>query len=143
LKNFRHAMDFIAMKDYFPAIELLQEAIRFAPDVSEYLFRLGETELKNSKWIERGLENMKVAAQMDPPRPEFLRGTARALLIYGRKREAEPYARRAHELEPCAESAALLTELTGRPTIQPSPAKPGVEPQRSGGFFSRLLRKGK
>ena len=42
-----------------------------------------------------------------------------------------------------ATAHALLTELTGRPTIEPSPAKPDVEPQRSGGFFSRLLRKSK
>jgi hypothetical protein len=143
LKNFRHAMDFIAMKDYFPAIELLQEAIRFAPDVSEYRFRLGETELKNSKWIERGLENLKAATQMAPPRAEFLRGTARALLTYGRKREAEPYARQAHELEPCAESTALLTEITGRPTVEPAPPRPTGDPQIFGGFFSRLLKKGK
>jgi hypothetical protein len=144
-KNFRHAMDFIAMKDYFPAIEFLQEAIRFAPDVSEYRFRLGETELKNSRWIERGLENLKAATQMDPPRAEFLRGTARALLTYSRKREAEPYARRAHELEPCPESAALLTEITGRPTIEPAQPRPRPtgDSQLFGGFFSRLLKKGK
>jgi curved DNA-binding protein CbpA len=143
VKNFHHAMDFVAMKDYFPAIELLQEAVRFAPEVAEYRFRLGETELKNSKWIERGLENLKAATQLDPPRADFLRGTARALLTHGRKREAEPYARRAHELEPVAESAALLAEITGRPTVEPGPPRPSGDSQLFGGFFSRLLKKGK
>jgi curved DNA-binding protein CbpA len=144
-RNFEHALDYIAMKDYFPAIALLQEAVRFAPDVAEYRFRLGETELKNAKWVERGLENLKAAARVDPPRADFLRGTARALVTHGRKREAESYARRAHELEPGPESAALLTEVTGRQTLDPTtPAPtPAGEAAGLGGFFSRMLRKGK
>jgi curved DNA-binding protein CbpA len=142
-RNFEHAMDFIAMKDYFPAIELLHEAVHFAPEIAEYRFRLGEAELKNAKWVERGLENLKAAAKMDPPRADLLRATARALLANGRKREAEPFARRAHELEPGAESAVLLTEVTGRPTVDPTAPAPRVEPAGIGGFLSRVLRKRK
>ena len=142
-RNFEHAMDYIAMKDYFPAIELLQEAVRFDPEVAEYRFRLGEIELKNSKWIERGLDNLKGATRVEPARADFLRGTARALVTYGRKREAEPFARRAHELEPCPESAALLSEVAARQTVDPTPLPPDSEPGGLGGFFSRILRKGK
>jgi Domain of unknown function (DUF4388)/DnaJ domain len=140
-RNFEHAMDFIAMQDYFPAIELLHEAVHFAPDVAEYRFRLGETELKNSKWVERGLENLKAATKADPPRADFFRTTARTLLTHGRKREAEFFARRAHELEPGPESAALLTEVTGRLTRDPTAESVPVEPGGLGGFLSRVLRK--
>jgi curved DNA-binding protein CbpA len=142
-KNFEHAMDFIAMKDYFPAVELLQEAVHFAPDVAEYRFRLGEAELKNAKWVERGLENLKAAVKADPPRADFLRATARALLAHGRKREAEPFARRALELEPSAESAAVLNEVTGRLTVDPTGPAPQIEASGIGGFLSRVLRKWK
>jgi Domain of unknown function (DUF4388)/DnaJ domain len=142
-RNFERAMDFIAIKDYFPAIELLQEAVHFAPDVAEYRFRLGETELKNAKWVDRGLENLKTAAKVDPPRADFLRATARALVTHGRKREAEPFARRAHELEPGPESAGLLTEITGRMTVEPRQAAPEIEAGGIGAFFSRVLRKRK
>lgn len=141
-KNFSKAMDLIEAKDFFPAVELLQEAVRFAPDKAEYRFRLGEVELRNARWIERGLENLKEATRLAPSRTEFLRATARALLAHGHRREAEPYARRAADLDPSPESAALLKEITGRPTLEATPAAT-AEPERRVSFFSRLLRKGR
>jgi tetratricopeptide (TPR) repeat protein len=138
-KNYTYAMKLIDAKDYFPAVELLQEAARFAPDKPEYRFRLGEVELKNAKWVERGLENLKEATRLAPDRADFQRDTARALLSNGRRREAEPYARRACEIEPGAESNALLQEITGRATQEPAP--PPSETR--GGFLSRLLKKGR
>jgi curved DNA-binding protein CbpA len=138
-KNYTYAMKLIDAKDYFPAIELLQEAARFAPDKPEYRFRLGEVEMKNAKWVERGLENLKEAARLAPDRADFQRDTARALLSHGRRREAEPYARRACEIEPGAESNALLQEIAGRATQESAP--PPSETR--GGFLSRLLKKGR
>ncbi|HSE62334.1 MAG TPA: DUF4388 domain-containing protein [Thermoanaerobaculia bacterium] len=138
-KNYTHAMKLIDAKDYFPAVELLQEAARFAPDKPEYRFRLGEVEMKNAKWVERGLENLKEAARLAPDRADFQRDTARALLSHGRRREAEPYARRACEIEPGAESNALLQEIAGRATQESAP--PPSETR--GGFLSRLLKKGR
>jgi curved DNA-binding protein CbpA len=139
-KNFSRAIELIDQKDFFPAVELLQEAVRFAPDKAEYRFRLGELELKNARWQERGLESLKEATRLAPSRTEYLRATARALLAHGRKREAEPYARRAAELEPGPESSALLKELTGRPTLETAMAAP-VAGDRRGGLISRLLGK--
>lgn len=138
-KNFSYAMGLIEANDYFPAVELLQEAVRFAPDKPEYRFRLGEVELKNSKWVDRGLENLKEASRMAPTRADFMRETARALLAHGRKREAEPYARRANEIDPGAESGAVLEAVTGRPTLDPVVSTSDAR----GGFFSRLLKKGR
>jgi tetratricopeptide (TPR) repeat protein len=135
-------MELIEAKDYFPAVELLREAVRFAPDKAEYRFRLGEVELRNSKWIDRGLENLKEAARLAPSRTDFLRATARALLSHGRKHEAEPYARRANDLEPGTESAALLHDVIGRRTLERE-ARQLHESHRPGGFLSRLLRRGR
>lgn len=138
-KNYTYAMKLIDAKDYFPAVELLQEAARFAPDKPEYRFRLGEVEMKNAKWVERGLENLKEATRLAPDRADFQRDTARALLSHGRRREAEPYARRASEIEPGAESNALLQEIAARATQESVP--PPSETR--GGFLSRLLKKGR
>jgi len=136
-KNFDRAMQLIEEKDYHSAVELLLEAVRFAPDKAEYRFRLGEVELKNEKWVGRGLDNMREATRLAPSRGDFLRGTARALAAHGRQGDAEVYARRANEVEPGAESTTVLTEICG-----PGGAKrreTGGVPRT--GLLRRILRK--
>ena len=137
-KNFDRAEELIVERDYHSAVELLREAVRFAPDRPEYRFRLGEVELKNEKWIERGIENMREATRLAPSRADFLRATARALADHGRKGDAELYAKRAHDIEPSAESAALLAE------VSPPPAKRTRETAGGTalpGLLGRILRK--
>ncbi len=143
-RNFARAAELIDAKDYFPAIELLREAVRFAPDRADYRFKLGEVELKNSKWFDRGLENLQEAIRMEPTRGDFLRETARALSVNGRRQAAEMYARRALEVEPGIESSLVLAEITGE---SPEPArvtKDGQETKEGvpkGGLFARFRRK--
>lgn len=136
-RNFARAAELVEAKDYFPAIELLREAVRFAPDRADYRFKLGEVELKNSKWFDRGLENLQEAIRMAPTRGDFLRETARALFANGRQADAEMYARRAVEVEPGTESSLVLAEITGGAPEGSPPEKPG----RMSALFSRLLRK--
>ncbi len=138
-KNFHRAMELINGKDFYPAVELLREAVRFAPERPEYLFRLGEVELKNENWIDRGLENLKEATRLAPTRTDFLRETARALAANGRKKEAETYARRANQIEPGPASAALLDEILGTAAGAVPKSEPGHEPRR--GLFSRLRKR--
>ncbi len=138
-KNFHRAMELINGKDFYPAVELLREAVRFAPERPEYLFRLGEVELKNENWIDRGLENLKEATRLAPTRTDFLRETARALAANGRKKEAETYARRANQIEPGPASAALLDEILGTAAGAAPKSEPGHEPRR--GLFSRLRKR--
>lgn len=137
-KNFDRATRLIEEKDYHSAVELLREAIRFAPDRAEYRFRLGEVELKNEKWIERGIENLREATRLAPSRGDFLRATARALAAHGRQADAEMYARRANEVEPGAESSALVLEICGSGASK-SDRETG-ETHRAG-FLGRLLRR--
>jgi curved DNA-binding protein CbpA len=138
-RNFDRAVELIHAKDYFPAVELLREAVHFAPERPEYLFRLGEVELKNENWVERGLENLREATRLAPTRADFLRQTARALAANGRKKDAETYARRANQLEPGPESSALMEEIFGPSTPVASKADANPEPRR--GLFSRLRKK--
>ncbi|MEP6470969.1 MAG: DnaJ domain-containing protein, partial [Acidobacteriota bacterium] len=143
-RNFARAAELIDAKDYFPAIELLREAVRFAPDRADYRFKLGEVELKNSKWFDRGLENLQEAIRMEPTRGDFLRETARALSVNGRRQAAEMYARRAVEVEPGIESSLVLAEITGE---SPEPAHATKDGQQTkegvpkSGLFARFRRK--
>jgi curved DNA-binding protein CbpA len=140
-RNFSRAAELIDLKDYFPAIELLREAVRFAPDRADYRFKLGEVELKNSKWFDRGLENLQEAIRMAPSRGDFLRETARLLAANGRRQAAEMYARRAAEVEPGIESSLVVAEITGS---EPEPPEaPAAERKTKTGIFSRFLRKKK
>ncbi|MDQ5857774.1 MAG: DUF4388 domain-containing protein [Acidobacteriota bacterium] len=135
--NYDRAMQLIEEKDYHSAVELLREAVRFAPDKADYRFRLGEVELKNEKWVGRGLENMREATRLAPTRGDFLRRTARALVANGRQSDAEVYARRANDVDPGAESTAVLTEIC-RPDA-PKRRETGGVPRT--GLLSRILRK--
>ena len=101
-------------------------------------------ELKNSKWFDRGLENLQEAIRMAPTRGDFLREPARALSVNGRRQAAEMYARRAVEVEPGMESSLVLAEITGGPPEQPRMTKDGEpvkEPPAKGGLFARFRRK--
>lgn len=138
-RNFARATELIDAKDYFPAVELLREAVRFSPDRADYRFKLGEVELKNSKWFDRGLENMQEAIRMAPGRGDFLRETARALAANGRRQAAEMYARRAAEVEPGMESSLVLAEITGG--APEAPAAPESRKKRMSGFIARFRRK--
>ena len=112
-QNFRRAKALIEQKDYHPAVEMLREAIRFVPDNAEYRFTLAQVELKNTMWVARGLENLKEAARLEPRKAQYVREAAVALHERGRSAEAEPFARRAHDLEPTVENQQLLHAVLG------------------------------
>lgn len=136
-ENFERAMQLIEERDYHSAIGLLREAVRFAPDRAEYRFRLGEVELKNEMWIDRGLDNMREATRLAPSRGDFLRQTARALAAHGRQPDAEMYARRANEVDPGSASSQVFTEICGAATAK---LRETAGVQRTG-LLGRFLRK--
>jgi curved DNA-binding protein CbpA len=110
-QNYRRAKALIDQKDYHPAVEMLREAIRFVPDNGEYRFTLAQVELKNTMWVARGLENLKEAARLEPRRAQYVREAAVALHERGRSAEAEPFARRALDLDPTPDNQRLLDDV--------------------------------
>jgi molecular chaperone DnaJ len=151
-QNFRRAKELIEEKDFFPAIEMLLEAVRFVPDNAEYRFTLGQLELKNNSWVDRGLENLKEAARLEPRKVGYIREAAKALLEHHRAAEAEPFARRAHELEPTQQSAELLDAVVQSmpsepqidfeaPAAPPAEAPPAESAEERPNLFSRLFRR--
>ena len=133
--NVDRAKQLIQEKDYHSAVELLREAVRFDPARAEYRFWLGQVELKNENWVDRGIENLREATRLAPSRGDFLRAAAHALAAHGRQADAELYARRANDVDPGKESAALMEEICA-----PAAAKQGRETGRTG-LFSRIRRK--
>jgi len=125
-QSFQRARELIAQKDFHPAVEMLREAIRFVPDIAEYRLLLGQVELKNSLWISKGLENLKEAARLEPRRVHYILAAARALHQHGRNDEAEPFARRAVDLDPSPENQELLDRILLRAApareAEPEPA---------------------
>jgi curved DNA-binding protein CbpA len=160
-QNYRRARSLIEQKDYHPAVEMLREAIRFVPDNAEYRFALAQVELKNTMWVARGLENLKEAARLEPRRAQYVREAAVALHEHGRNDEAEPFARRAFDLEASSENqqlldAVLLSQSGGaaarpmeapppppRPSAEePLPSEPALSPRPEDRptLFSRLFK---
>ena len=103
---------------------MLREAIRFVPDNAEYRFALAQVELKNSMWVARGLDNLKEAARLEPRRAQYVREAAAALQERGRSAEAEPFARRAVDLDPTPENRQLLDRVLA--AISGAPVAPAA-----------------
>jgi len=110
-QSFKRARQLIAEKDYHPAVEMLSEAVRFVPDNAEYRYWLAHLQLKNSHWVDRGLNNLKEAARLEPRRLEYLREATRALRDHGRAEEAQPFAQRLVSLDPSPENQELLEDV--------------------------------
>jgi curved DNA-binding protein CbpA len=155
-ESFVRARQLIEEKDFFPAVEMLREAIHFVPDNAEYRFTLAQVELQNANWVDRGLENLMEAARLEPKKLMYLREAARALHLHGRHEEALLFARRAVHMNPSKENAQLLKLVTGetekevvatfeKPEDAPLPAFPGADGSAEGerskpGLLARLFR---
>jgi predicted Zn-dependent protease len=119
--SYKRAKQLIAEKDYHPAVEMLREAIRFVPDNAEYRFALAQVELKNAKWTDKALANLKEAARLAPRNREYIRVAARTLYQHGQAEDAETFARRLLSLEPTPESQELLDSITAKhPDLPPT-----------------------
>ncbi len=129
-QSYRRAKQLIAEKDYHPAVEMLREAIRFVPDNAEYRFALAQVELKNARWVEKALGNLKEAARLSPRNKDYVAAAARALAENGQAYDAEIFARRLVSMDPTPENQALLDSILAKesPPPAPSAAAPGPPP---------------
>lgn len=154
-QSFVRARQLIEERDFHPAVEMLREAIRFVPDNAEYRFCLGQVEMQNAKWVERGLNNLMEAARLEPKQQQYLREAARALHQHGRRDDAILFARRAVHMDPSRESEQLLKLVLGeaekevvasfaKPEEVPVPRFPGghgpEEEKTRPGLLARLFR---
>jgi curved DNA-binding protein CbpA len=136
-QNYQRALELIALKDFFPAIQMLEQAVSFVPDNPEYRYKLGMLERKNPHWLTRAVLNLREAVRLDPLRPEALAELAQALLQTGQAGDAKPFSSQARKLAPdSAEYIALDKKIAHAMT---GPATAHRKPP-SGGFLSRFNR---
>ena len=58
-------------EDYWQTIQLCQQAIDIVADRGEYYHLLGLAQAQNSKWRLKAEQNLKIAAKLDPCKPEY------------------------------------------------------------------------
>jgi DnaJ-class molecular chaperone with C-terminal Zn finger domain len=65
-QNFQRAQELSASGDYYGAILLLQEAVKFAPDHAEAWHLLGACQERNPKWRRDSAESFQRSLSLDP-----------------------------------------------------------------------------
>ncbi len=99
-RNYKRAQELIEQKDYYPAIQMLEEAVQFAPDNPDYRLLLGQAKLKNRWWREEGIEELQEAARLDPTCAAAQAALAEAYLEQGNLDTALTCARTALNVAP-------------------------------------------
>jgi tetratricopeptide (TPR) repeat protein len=65
-KNYTRAKLLYDEEDYYPAYEMVRQAVEFDPDQKEYWVLLSRIQRKNPKWIKQGTETMRRAVKKMP-----------------------------------------------------------------------------
>lgn len=65
-RNYVRAKILYDEEDYFPAYEMVRQAVEFDPDQKEYWVLLSRIQRKNPKWIEQAIETMQRAVKRLP-----------------------------------------------------------------------------
>jgi tetratricopeptide (TPR) repeat protein len=64
--NFQRARTLVDMEDYYPAYEMLRQAVEFDPDRPEYWTLLAKVQGRNPKWVRQATETLRRAAARLP-----------------------------------------------------------------------------
>ncbi len=65
-KNYARAKGLYDEEDYYPAYEMVRQAVEFDPDQKEYWILLSRIQRKNPKWIRQATETMRRAVKILP-----------------------------------------------------------------------------
>jgi curved DNA-binding protein CbpA len=98
--NYRRAIELIGGKDVYPAIEMLEEAVRFVPDDPRYQALLGRSKLRNRWWRDEAIEHLEESVRLEPRDSETRAALAEAYLEQGEPALALPHARMALNVAP-------------------------------------------
>ena len=129
VSSYRRAQELIRERDYYPAVKMLEQAVRWAPEVAEYRYVLGLTQRRNPMWKERAIENLREAVRLDPLRSDLSAALADALLDRQIVDEAVPLVERAEAVPGGADRHA---ELRARLEKARAAAPPAAAPPEEG-----------
>ena len=69
--NYQRARSLVEMEDYFPAYEMLRQAVEFDPEKAEYWTFLAKVQARNPKWIRQATETLRRATTKLPESVEI------------------------------------------------------------------------
>lgn len=69
--NYQRARTLVEMEDYYPAYEMLRQAVEFDPEKPEYWTFLAKVQSRNPKWIRQATETLRRAAARLPESVEI------------------------------------------------------------------------
>ena len=139
ISSYRRARELIQDRDYYPAVKMLEQAVRWAPEVAEYRFLLGQTQRRNPMWKDRAIENLREAARLDPSRADVSAALAETLLDRRIIDEAAPLVDRAEAGPAGAESYADLRARLEKLRAAAPPSEPPIEPKA--GLWDRIRKR--
>ncbi len=64
--NYQRARTLVEMEDFYPAYEMLRQAVEFDPEKPEYWTFLAKVQGRNPKWIRQATETLRRAAARLP-----------------------------------------------------------------------------
>lgn len=64
--NYQRARTLVEMEDYYPAYEMLRQAVEFDPEKPEYWIFLAKVQARNPKWVRHATETLRRAAARLP-----------------------------------------------------------------------------
>jgi len=64
--NYQRARTLVEMEDYYPAYEMLRQAVEFDPDKPEYWTFLAKVQARNPKWVRQATETLRRAVARLP-----------------------------------------------------------------------------
>ena len=70
-KNYTRAKVLYDEEDYYPAYEMIRQAVEFDPDQKEYWVLLSRIQRKNPKWVRHATETMRRAVKYMPDNVEL------------------------------------------------------------------------
>lgn len=68
--NYLRARDLYEQEDYYPAYEMIRQAVEFDPERAEYWILLSRVQRKNPKWLRQAAETLRRAALKLPENPD-------------------------------------------------------------------------
>jgi tetratricopeptide (TPR) repeat protein len=70
--NYTRARDLFEQADFFPALEMIKQAVEFDPEHWEYWVLLSRVQRKNPKWVRQSAETVRKAIALMPGNVELL-----------------------------------------------------------------------
>ena len=111
-KNYLRARQLVEEEDYYPAYEMIRQAVEFDPEKPEYWILLSRIQRKNPKWLRQGSETLRRAIGKIPDKVDLWYELAEAYAVERNDSERGKALKEVLKLDPTNRRAqAALAEI--------------------------------